>query len=377
MNRYAPEQLAAFLHAADCFQDEDGAWHGPDEAAGSPANGTNGVTGNGAPGPRAGAGEDRAARIERARKYVARMPVGISGSHGHDAARDVAVALVRGFALTAGEAWPLLLEFSGRCQPPWSDKELRHKLDDAEHTARLPFGFIINRKPPSGGPRPGPSPATNGTGGGHDPQGAPPTPGQAAPAAAAAVQDAHAIILAHLRECLLPTFKKDANVYSARLGRPVAMKDAVTGIGLIRKLAAAANAPRDGRGAPEGGPEEIAQVLVHEMAHYANFLDGIGDCPPNQYHNRPFKSHAESVGLVVEKTSSRGWAHISLGPGLLARVQEVNLDADAFSLFRKGAGRKKQPTKMKKWRCGCTNIRAATEVDACCNACGEAFVRVG
>src|ERR1041384_3014123 len=30
-------------------------------------------------------------------------------------------------------------------------------------------------------------------------------------------------------------------------------------------------------------PEEIAEVLLHEMGHYANALDGIPDCTVRQY----------------------------------------------------------------------------------------------
>jgi predicted SprT family Zn-dependent metalloprotease len=122
-------------------------------------------------------------------------------------------------------------------------------------------------------------------------------------------------------------------------------------------------------------PEDIAEVLLHEMCHYANYLDGISDCTSFQYHNKRFKERAESIGLIVEK-NRRGWSETSLGDALLERVREVNLDASAFSLFRLGKENKKQPTKLKKWRCGCTNIRAATTVTAICQACGNPFVTV-
>lgn len=69
--------------------------------------------------------------IDRARAYVARMPVAISGQRGHDAAYDVALALYNGFALDERDAWQLLLEYNQVCQPPWSDHELHHKLADA------------------------------------------------------------------------------------------------------------------------------------------------------------------------------------------------------------------------------------------------------
>src|SRR4051812_26390390 len=42
--------------------------------------------------------------------------------------------------------------------------------------------------------------------------------------------------------------------------------------------------------------EDIAQVLLHEMCHYANWLDGIFDCTSSQYHNQKFKDRCDSIG---------------------------------------------------------------------------------
>jgi hypothetical protein len=125
-------------------RDEAGNWHGPDEAPPKDP----GKNGNGY--QREPPASDRARIIERARRYVAKMPASVSGNHGHDAAWEVAVVLVRGFALTAEEALPLLREFSAHCSPPWSEKELLHKLADAEHKSRLPRGYLLNKPPPNG-----------------------------------------------------------------------------------------------------------------------------------------------------------------------------------------------------------------------------------
>lgn len=67
----------------------------------------------------------------RARAYVAKMPEAIAGAHGHDATFSVARKIVQDFGLFAGDAWSLLLEYNSRCQPPWSERDLRHKLDSA------------------------------------------------------------------------------------------------------------------------------------------------------------------------------------------------------------------------------------------------------
>jgi hypothetical protein len=123
--------------------------------------------------------------------------------------------------------------------------------------------------------------------------------------------------------------------------------------------------------------EDIAEVLIHEMSHYANSLDGIHDCNVNQYHNKAFRERAEGVGLVVTKRGGRGWAETALGPELLEKVRKANIDPEAFSLFRLGREQKKQPTRMKKWGCGCTIVRAAVELNAHCLKCGKPFVCAG
>ena len=69
--------------------------------------------------------------VERARRYIAKCPPAISGQGGHDAAFHVAALLVHGFALGDGDAMTLMWEFNTRCQPPWTERELRHKLASA------------------------------------------------------------------------------------------------------------------------------------------------------------------------------------------------------------------------------------------------------
>lgn len=82
--------------------------------------------------------------IDRARGYIDRMPPAISGHRGHDATWAVAQVLVRGFALAIEQARPLLHEYNGRCEPPWSNRELEHKLWQAANASRLPNGYLLN-----------------------------------------------------------------------------------------------------------------------------------------------------------------------------------------------------------------------------------------
>ena len=84
-------------------------------------------------------------RRRRASAYLSQMPPSISGQRGHAALWNAAIALVRGFELDEREAFDLLkVEFSPRCSPPWSDRELRHKIADALH-ARMPRGYLAVR----------------------------------------------------------------------------------------------------------------------------------------------------------------------------------------------------------------------------------------
>lgn len=86
-----------------------------------------------------------AERITRARAYLARMPEAVQGQGGSTATYAAAVALVHGFLLSPGEAYALLAnDFNPRCAPPWSEAELRHKIDDAGRKSHSqPRGWLL------------------------------------------------------------------------------------------------------------------------------------------------------------------------------------------------------------------------------------------
>jgi len=60
------------------------------------------------------------------------MEPAVSGKYGHKTTLRAACVLVQGFDLTVGEAWPLMCAFNKRCKPPWSGRDLRRKLDEAD-----------------------------------------------------------------------------------------------------------------------------------------------------------------------------------------------------------------------------------------------------
>jgi hypothetical protein len=68
---------------------------------------------------------------DRIRRYLAKIPAAVSGQNGHTQTFWVARALVHGFALSEEQALPFLREYNRRCEPPWNQEELKHKLKSA------------------------------------------------------------------------------------------------------------------------------------------------------------------------------------------------------------------------------------------------------
>ena len=161
-------------------------------------------------------------------------------------------------------------------------------------------------------------------------------------------------------------------------------------------------------------PFHFLGTLIHEMAHARNFQLGILDFnPSNGYHNKFFKTRAESVGLIVTKMGNYGFAHTQVAMNNLDGIEPVAEQAIAELIlkpfwnradfdFQRGSkiafkpvngsgpigprGGKGSATgagsgKMKKWVCQCLNrqgkrqaIRVAiAHFDATCNICETIF----
>lgn len=90
------------------------------------------------------AGPNRPDARERAIAYLATLPPAIQGQRGSDAAFKAAVHLVRGFGLDEAAALQLLEQhYNPRCQPPWSPRELAHKVKSATKS-QLPHGYLLH-----------------------------------------------------------------------------------------------------------------------------------------------------------------------------------------------------------------------------------------
>ncbi|NIR13705.1 MAG: hypothetical protein GWN86_07045 [Desulfobacterales bacterium] len=123
-------------------------------------------------------------------------------------------------------------------------------------------------------------------------------------------------------------------------------------------------------------PESIVASVVHETVHLWCHAQGLKDVSKSGYHNKVFKKHAEQLGLeCAPPMDGRGHAYTRAGAELLEDIEkDFQPDVGRFNLFRVAVPSKPRvPSKMKKWQCGCTTVRCATELVADCEACGQKF----
>jgi hypothetical protein len=76
-------------------------------------------------------GDDADFREHRALRWLEKVEGAVSGECGHNRTFRVACKLVLYFGLDRECALELLRIWNLKCQPPWSEKELAHKVDDA------------------------------------------------------------------------------------------------------------------------------------------------------------------------------------------------------------------------------------------------------
>jgi hypothetical protein len=85
--------------------------------------------------------------LDRARRYIATIPPAVAGNHGDTATFRVCCRLVRGFALGDDEALDVLASWNDACLPPWSEQDLRVKLQAARRYGREPVGGLLEGSP--------------------------------------------------------------------------------------------------------------------------------------------------------------------------------------------------------------------------------------
>lgn len=93
-------------------------------------------------------GIHHADKYSRARAWLEKADPAIQGSFGSNEAIKTVERVVRGFELTEDEALDILTAWNARCQPPWSLKELKHKIEDGLKKGDTPFGELLNAETP-------------------------------------------------------------------------------------------------------------------------------------------------------------------------------------------------------------------------------------
>jgi hypothetical protein len=92
---------------------------------------------------------DRNYRSERARRYLAKIPGAISGSSGHTATFNAVAAVMFGFDLDPDTTYDLIAsEYNPRCDPPWSERELLHKIQSVAKQCQRERGYLLTERQP-------------------------------------------------------------------------------------------------------------------------------------------------------------------------------------------------------------------------------------
>jgi KaiC/GvpD/RAD55 family RecA-like ATPase len=80
--------------------------------------------------------------IERAAKYLSKVPIAVEGSNGSADCFKAACICRKGFCLSVEDSLEAMAEWNANCQPLWTEYELRHKLEDAGK-ASGPTGYLL------------------------------------------------------------------------------------------------------------------------------------------------------------------------------------------------------------------------------------------
>jgi SprT-like family len=120
---------------------------------------------------------------------------------------------------------------------------------------------------------------------------------------------------------------------------------------------------------------EVLGTLLHEQIHL--YQDLFAKPSVADWHNAKFCAMALAFGIPCRgrRTHAIGYAEPFIS--LLAQ-HGVNLDQVVprrLLVTPAASGSAESKSKLKKWRCSCTNIWAAVEVKAECLRCHQPFVR--
>lgn len=116
-------------------------------------------------------------------------------------------------------------------------------------------------------------------------------------------------------------------------------------------------------------PALLLGTLLHELLHLWQHY--AGQPGRGNYHNVQFRDKALRCGLLVTPEGCNT-GHTQVFTKVLEKYG-VHLQPLAAQLAVKVVS--KREVRMKKWRCGCTNVRCAVDLQATCLCCGRQFLR--
>ncbi len=115
---------------------------------------------------------------------------------------------------------------------------------------------------------------------------------------------------------------------------------------------------------------EVLGTLAHELLHA--WQQAHGTPGKRNYHNSEFREKAIELGLVVDRRGVTGYTADSPFKNLLRHFGVVVPEHEVLPPGRRQPGQ----SKLKKWSCGCTNVRVAVaDFRARCLKCGRDFSR--
>ena len=116
--------------------------------------------------------------------------------------------------------------------------------------------------------------------------------------------------------------------------------------------------------------QDVVVTLAHELSH--SWQRNYGKAGSSRYHNEEFRQKTLAMGIPSDP-----WGHtLGLHDPFLAFLRKHGIEAEARFSLPSPTSMCPGGSKLKRWTCGCTNIRAAVVVQARCLKCGRNFVQV-
>lgn len=122
---------------------------------------------------------------------------------------------------------------------------------------------------------------------------------------------------------------------------------------------------------------ETLQTLVHEMAHSWEHIYVPEDKRTKSwYHTKAFRDKMAKIGIM---TNEKG-CHMAVGDPFIHLLRQHGVEFNTNDITEGGLivitpkPKPKGRSKLKKWTCGCTNVRVAVQdFQANCLKCGNEF----